>query len=250
MSPIVNFVQGLLKTSKGRYALIDSYRGFVFFCMFIYHSTLFTKQYGLSNSTIPSGLSWIIFQKFIAGSFFFLVGVGVFFGHAESTHVKKYFRRWGQIACCAIIVTITSTVLYPHKIITFGILHSIAVCNLLVLIFLRSKLTKLAVPVGIIIIVLGAYYRNSFFNHPLLQWTGLSTVVRPAFDHQPVFPWLGVSLLGLALAPCIDKLCKSVALPNNFVVTNISFLGQHTLFLYMAHVPVILGALELIHYYH
>ncbi len=246
MLKLVNFVGIFFRVSTGRYALVDSYRGFVFWCMFIYHATLFTTQYGLASSTIPYDLSWRIFQKFIAGSFFFLTGVSVFLGYAQSINVKKYFLRWGQLVGCAMIVTITSMFLYPNKVVTFGILHSLALCNLLALIFLRLKLTRLAFPVGVLVIAIGACYQSSFFNHPLLHWTGLSPHIRPAFDHQPVLPWLGVSLLGLALAPGIDSLCKKVSLPDSAAITAVSFCGQHTLFLYMAHVPVILGTLELI----
>jgi uncharacterized membrane protein len=214
--------------------------------MFVYHATLFARGYGLGTSTIPYGLGWVIFQRFIAGSFFFLVGVSLFLGYVKSINVGKYFFRWGQIVGCAMIVTLTSIVLWPDRMVTFGILHSISVCSLLALVFLRLKLTRLTLPVGVLIIVVGAYYENPLFNHPLLQWTGLSTCVTPALDYQPVLPWFGVSLLGIALAPYIETLCKRAPLPRNPATNSLAFLGQHTLFLYMAHVPAILGTLELL----
>lgn len=232
--------------NKYHYPLIDSYRGFALLCMFFYHGCLFSKEYGLLNSTIPNDFSWIIFQKFIAGSFFFLVGINVFLCCTESFDRRKFYLRWGQIVFCAMIVTLTSMVLYQSKVITFGILHSIAVCQLFNLACLRFKLVRMAIPLGIFVVIIGIFYKNSFFNHPLLQWIGLSTGFAETLDLQPIFPWLGVSLLGLALAPYIENLCKKTSLPNNWIIGCLSLLGRHTLFLYMLHVPVILGSLALI----
>ncbi len=71
MSTFQSLASGFCRPSKHRYPLIDSYRGFVLLCMFFYHGCLFSKEYRLLNSTIPNTLSWVMFQKFIAGSFFF-----------------------------------------------------------------------------------------------------------------------------------------------------------------------------------
>ncbi len=144
------------------------------------------------------------------------------------------------------IVTFTSMVLYPNKVVYFGILHSIAVCQLLCLVCLRIKRVRMVILLGISVILMGVYYENSSFNHPLLQWIGLSTYINHTLDHQPIFPWLGVALLGLGFAPYIEHLCKKTTLPDNFIIGCLTFSGRHTLFLYMLHIPLLLSVLSLI----
>lgn len=246
MSALHSFIAGIFRVSHGRYQTVDIYRGVMFVLMAIYHIFIFGKNYNMIITTIPDGIGWQIFQKFIAGSFFFLVGVSLYLGYNKYINYLKYFYRLGQLIGCAFIITVTSFLLYPDAPVTFGIIHSIATCYVLGIILMQFKLDKLAIPLGIIILVIGVIYQRAVFTHPLLQWTGLSSYSSAAFDYQPLFPWFGVVLLGLGLAPWLDKYWRRLEPAPNPMTSALAFAGQHTLFLYMIHVPIILGTFEVL----
>ena len=167
--------------SSHRYQVIDMIRGVLFFNMFFYHSVLFATQYRVIETTISTSIGWEIYQKLIAGSFFFLVGVSIYFGNQRRITIKKVTIRMAQLISSALIITIVSIFLYPNSIILFGILHAIALSYLLALFLLHIKIPyKLITLLGIIIILIGIYYRSELFNHPILVWIGLGTHVAPA----------------------------------------------------------------------
>ncbi len=215
--------------------------------MFFYHSILFATQYRVIETTISNYIGWEIYQKLIAGSFFFLVGISLYFTNQHKITLKKITMRMVELISSALIVTIVSIFLYPNSIILFGILHSIALSYLLALALLKIKIPyKFITILGIIIIIIGIYYRSELFNHPILVWTGLGTHVAPAFDYQPIFPWWGVVLIGLGLGEHIANFSQKVKINKNKTTLLLTLIGQHTLFLYLAHVPIILIFLEII----
>lgn len=240
--------KGSFDVAQGRYPWVDIFRGFAFLNMFVYHSLLFGKQYELIEATILNGLAWQIYQKLIAGSFFFLVGVSVYLGYAttKKINLQKYFQRWGQVAGCGLIVTLTSAVLYPGAIVTFGILQAISVCSLLSLMLVRCRLIRLAIPLGLLVVLAGVFFQDPVFNQRWLNWIGFSTEIYPTKDHQALFPWLGVVWVGLGCGPWIATQCARLVIPESPASRWLKVMGQHTLLLYMAHVPMILMALEAI----
>ncbi len=242
-SLILNF----FKTSPHRYQIIDIARGILFFNMFFYHSMLFATQYRVIQTTIPNSIGWEIYQKLIAGSFFFLVGISLYFTNQHNITLKKITMRMIELIGSALIVTIVSIFLYPNSIIIFGILHSIALSYLLALYILKIKIPyKFITILGIIIIIIGIYYRSQLFDNPILVWTGLGIHVAPAFDYQPIFPWFGVVLIGLGLGKYIANFSQKIAISQNKTTLLLTLVGKHTLFLYLAHVPIILIFLEII----
>jgi len=71
-------------------------------------------------------------------------------------------------------------------------------------------------------------------------------------DYEPLFPWFGVILIGIAvgvwLYPKGNRRFSLSFWGENVppVLKFFSFLGRHSLFVYLGHQPVILGGLMLI----
>lgn len=236
-------------TGRGRYRVFDVWRGFAFINMFSYHFFVIADQYHVIystiNGTINDGSLWKIYQKSIAGSFFLLVGISLYLAHQSNTSISKQARRLGLLLVCSLTITITSIILYPSSIITFGILHSISVCYVFCIAIQKARLARFAIPLGILFGVVSIYCKDDFFNHPLLYWLGLSTHYVPAFDYQPFIPSVSIVLIGLGSAEYATKNFGKLFSTPNLFTSSLAAIGQHTLLLYMIHVPLIIALMEI-----
>lgn len=211
--------------------------------MVAYHAAWFATEAGLVELPIRRDLRWIAFQKSIAGAFFGLVGVSL----ALSAPVQRgpFLTRLGTVLACAGVVTITSAVLDPSRIVTFGILHAIAACSVAAVPLLRLS-SALLLPLGVTLVALGVGIRLDALSHPALHWTGLSPFTRSTFDHQPFLPWFGVVVVGLVLGRQLKAIPSNGPPVQGSLARFIRLLGRHSLLLYMAHVPFLIGIVALL----
>ena len=229
--------------SDNRFQAVDFYRGLAFISMFIYHFCFFFNYYHFTKFHFFSKFGWI-FQISIAGSFFILVGISLYLAHSKGIRYKKFFFRLSKIIFCACIITIVSFFINPGFLVTFGILHSITVCTILGLVFLRPGNINLLF--GICFILLGKWFKHDFFNSDYLQWIGFFTFKKATFDIQPLFPWIGVVVIGIWSAPFLIKSRLTQWQASNPTSRFVTLIGRHTLLLYMAHVPFIFCILEIL----
>ncbi|MEZ4234879.1 MAG: heparan-alpha-glucosaminide N-acetyltransferase [Myxococcota bacterium] len=232
-----------------RYQLVDVARGVGFGAMFAYHAAWFATDRGLVDLPIGTDLAWRAFQRSIAGSFFLLVGVSLVLANRERVRPGPFAWRLAKLCGGALIVTVASAVLNPRMLVTYGILHSIAVNSVLgvgLLALARGQGTAGRIGLaafGVAAIAVSWVHLPAFDGW--LGFTGLGTVHRATFDFQPMFPWLGVVALGLAAGLGIRRdgavaRWGSGAAP----VRGLALLGRHALFLYLAHVPVLVVTVE------
>ena len=232
----------------GRYQIVDVARGCALAAMLVYHAAWFATDYRLLDVPITTDLSWRVFQKSIASSFFILVGVGLHLAVMLGFSRRRYLLRLAKVGGCAVVVTATSIVLDPSRVTTFGILHSITICSVLAL-PLAFRSGWMAAVLGAVLIALPLGASSPVFNVPWLSWTGLATSIEPTFDHQPLLPWLGVVLLGVALGKGLlpdhsAPLSRwgSSGLPARVLARA----GRHSLLIYMAHVPALVISMEIL----
>jgi len=106
---------------------------------------------------------------------------------------------------------------------------------------------------GALIIAIGGeisrmdYCTNCVLVFPL----GINVSGMPSqADFMPIFPWLGVFLLGALVGRTCYQEKKSLVPTDNKIVRGISapveFLGKHSLFIYIVHQPIMYGVLYLI----
>lgn len=205
--------------------------------MIIYHAAWFSDDARLLSLEMTA-LHWRAFQKSIAGTFFFLVGLSLQLATTSGLNTRRYLMRLGKLLLCAAVVTITSVILNPDRLITFGILHSIAACSVLAMPLTRTPMAlNLLFSIGMILA--GTSIQLPMFNHPALNWIGLFERGPHTFDHQPLLPWLGVVLLGGVVGRSIPEAVRSWQRTDR-ATQGLAVLGRWSLWIYMAHVPILM----------
>ena len=154
----------------------------------------------------------------------------------------RFWRRWAQIAGCAVLVSAGSALMFPRSWISFGILHGIAL--MLILTRWAAPLRGWLWPLGLLLLLLPHWLQHPWFDTRWTNWIGLVTRKPVTEDFAPLLPWLGVMLWGLAAANgCwrIGAASSPARVPA--ALRPLAVLGRWSLSFYMIHQPVLIGAL-------
>lgn len=236
-------------TGYTRFELVDALRGTAIIMMFSFHFSFDLNYFGFIRTDFYHNPFWLNYRILIVSTFLSVMGMSLYIAHHKGLQSKKYLRRLTILTACAGAVSLGSYLMFPRAMIFFGILHFIAVATILALPFVRLYWTTLIA--GIAILILGIYVKLPFFDQPALQWIGMMTHKPVTEDYVPVFPWLGVVLLGVFLArwayteqriPFFSQWHSRLA-----IFRSLRFAGRHSLLIYMVHQPVFIGALYVVH---
>jgi uncharacterized membrane protein len=78
---------------------------------------------------------------------------------------------------------------------------------------------------------------------------GIHPLTFQSVDYTPIFPWMGLVLIGLAIGefayPGGERRFALPKLPER-AIAPVTFIGRHTLVIYLVHQPVILLILYLV----
>ncbi|MEM7445549.1 MAG: heparan-alpha-glucosaminide N-acetyltransferase [Pseudomonadota bacterium] len=226
-----------------RIAAIDALRGVAIVGMVVYHFCWDLTFFNLAAFDIDNGFGWIIFRTLVAGGFLTLVGVSLVLAHREGIRWRGFWRRFIILAIAALVITIASYQFVPQAFIFFGILHAIAVFSLIGLAFLRLPwwLCGLAAAGAIAM----QYAASPAFNWPPIVWLGLSDPPPVSNDFEPLFPWFGAVLLGMAIAKTgiVDWLAGWRG--TDPLSRALGWAGRYSLAIYLVHQVVLIGALYL-----
>ena len=151
------------------------------------------------------------------------------------------------------LFTLLTAVFLPDRPILFGVLHCIGCCIILSTLLLRFKSTNVILASLIIVsgFALGFFFTTENPNMVELA-AGIheSDIAAHTIDYFPILPWFGVCLLGITLGNILYKDNKRrYPLPDlsKFKPTKLfSWLGQHSLAIYLVHQPIIAGCLTLL----
>ena len=124
----------------------------------------------------------------------------------------------------------------------FGILHFIGLAVIISYPFLRF--TYYNILFGMLCILLGSYISQITIESPYLLWLGIAPHGLYTFDYYPLLPWFGVVLLGIFVGNIlyengIRKYCIP-ELGKNYLIRRMTFLGRHSLLIYLVHQPIII----------
>jgi uncharacterized membrane protein len=234
-------------TAAGRLVALDLARSAALLAMAVFHFTFDLELFGFvaPGTTMLPHWRWLAYLT--AGSFLFLVGVGLVLGHGQGIRWRGFGWRFLKIAAAAGVITLATWIAMPEAFIFFGILHSIAAASLLGLAFLRLPAWA---TLGIAVLVAAAphFLRSDFFDHPALWWVGLSSTNPRSNDYVPLFPWFSAVLAGIAAARIADKAGLFARLGDVSLSgwsRPLRFAGRHSLAVYLVHQPVLIGALWL-----
>ncbi|WP_050526148.1 DUF1624 domain-containing protein [Pseudorhodobacter aquimaris] len=219
---------------------LDMARALAVVGMVIYHFTFDLAMFGYIHAATPVTGFWAVFARAVAGSFIALAGFGLVLAHGRGIGWRRFWRRFGVIAAGAALVSFATWSVMPDQFVFFGILHSIVLSSLIGLAFLRLHWVGiLGLAAGVI--VLPQLWRDVVFDAPPLWFVGLSAHVRPSMDFEPLFPWFGTFLIGMAGAKLLlarGPLARKAPSP---AMAWASFAGRHSLVIYLIHQPVLIG---------
>ncbi|HTS22398.1 MAG TPA: heparan-alpha-glucosaminide N-acetyltransferase [Casimicrobiaceae bacterium] len=225
-----------------RHAAVDALRGLGICLMVAYHLAFDLAWFRVIQADFNHEPFWLASRALIVTIFLALVGVSLVLASRAHRGPEPFWRRVALIAGCAILVSIASYVTFPQSFITFGILHAIAVSSILARPLVRRP--RIALALGIAIIVLGTTVHLPFFDQPWLNWVGMMTHKPATEDYVPLFPWLGVVLLGIPAGHAVLARPARVAAMGARAPRWLAWLGRHSLLIYMAHQPLIVGLLR------
>ena len=229
-----------------RFPEIDITRGIAILMMVIFHTVFDISFFSIAPVNVATGF-WRYFAMTTASLFLFIVGVSLVVSRARSAGklkglalTKKFLYRGGGIFALGLLVTL-ATWWYLHEgFVIFGILHLIGVSVILSPLFFRFG--KYNILLGLVCITIGLFIGT--FQGPI--WLLPFGIYPPSFtsvDYTPLFPWLGVVLIGLGAGEFLyagGTRRFSIPPVPNLINAPFSFLGRHSLIIYLVHQPIII----------
>ena len=217
---------------------IDALRGIAIILMVIFHFCYDLRYFGWVNWNVPNGPGWWPFRYVILTLFIFTMGMSLSLAHASGIRWKRFGIRLGQMALAASAITLMSVFMFPSAWIYFGILHFLVFASVVGLVVVRSPMAALAI--GLLVLVF-------FWSGDLdKQWPfnlipGLPDRTE---DYVPVFPWLGVALLGVSAGGLLP--IARMQTTFNWLPVFLSWLGRHGLVIYLVHQPLLFAGFFLV----
>jgi uncharacterized membrane protein len=246
--------QHIEKKQPQRFIELDILRGWAILFMIILHLFWDLDYFGI----YALNKNFYSLNLIVPVIFFLLVGIcqAVNNNKYHNQPKKMYFRtiqRGLWILNLGMLFTLLTAIFLPDRPILFGVLHCIGCCLILSTLLLRYKSTNVILAALFIVtgLALGLYYTTE--NPTIVELaTGIheSNVAAHTIDYFPILPWFGVCLLGITLGNILYKDNKRrYPLPDlaKYKPTKIfSWMGQHSLAIYLIHQPLIAGCLTLV----
>jgi len=241
--------------ASGRYPALDALRGMAVVWMTAFHFAFDLNHFGFIQQDFYRSPVWTVQRTCILSLFLFCAG----FGQAVAVHAGqtwgRFWRRWLQIAACAVAVSLGSALMFPNSWIYFGVLHGMAV----MLLVCRATASwgrwlwlagAFAVALALLSPALhGALPFLAALDSKPLNWIGLISHKPVTEDYVPLLPWLGVMWWGMAAG----QLTLSRGWANHLAPTGkalllprFAWIGRWSLSWYMVHQPLLIGMLTLV----
>lgn len=233
------------KPPSPRYALIDTLRGTAIMLMVAYHFCFDLNYFGVLHQNFNYSAFWLAARAVIVSLFLLLVGTGSVLS-AQHADPQSFKLRMIKLLLAACAVSLGSYLMFPGSYIYFGILHFILVASLIARPF--SRFYHLNLLLGTAALTAGLAYSHPLFDLAPLQWIGFMTHKPITEDYVPLFPWIGVVLLGIYAGKFIFMHGREYWLtiaPFEGYLKFPAWLGKHSLAIYLVHQPVMLGILYL-----
>jgi uncharacterized membrane protein len=243
--------------SPRRIDAVDALRGSAICMMIVYHAAFDLNWFHIISTDFNHHPFWLGFRDLIVSSFLLLVGVSLVLAQRAGISPKRFWRRIALVGACALLVTAGSYAAFPTTFITFGILHCIVVSSILGWPFVRFP--RAALIVGIVVIVAGSSIGTTLidppwlkgvalFDLPWLNWVGLMSHRPATEDYVPVLPWFGVVLVGIAVGWwVVERRLRASQRVSRASPLWLTWLGRHSLLVYMVHQPIMIGILRVLH---
>lgn len=224
---------------KARIWELDAFRGVAILAVILVH-LLFDLRYFLGLSLGYDNAVFQFIMQYGGVVFVVLSGICVTLG-------RRSLRRGLIVFGCAMAVTLVTEAMVwlgldsGSIVVRFGVLHLLGLCMLLWPLLRRLPTGAMAV-LGLVLVVLGYWFRTFQVEAVWLFPLGLTAPGFSSSDYFPLLPHLGWFLLGAVLGRTAYRE-KQTLLPRvNAQAAPIRFFswcGRMSLFLYLGHQPVL-----------
>ena len=243
----------------GRLDSLDALRTVAMVWMTVFHLCFDLNWLGLvPPQQFLSDPFWTWQRTAIVSLFLFTAGMG----QAVALHGQgldrlpwrqrlggRFWRRWAQVAGCALLVSAGSALVFPRSFIFFGVLHGLAV--MLVLVRLSAGWGRWLWLAGAVVIfakyaanyLINSSGRWQFLNEKYLSWMGFISQKPITEDFVPLVPWLAAVWWGLAAGQWVLQHRPRWLSATGPVLRRLAVPGRWSLSYYMLHQPVLLGGL-------
>jgi uncharacterized membrane protein len=228
----------------GRFGRLDALRGAAVVWMAVFHFSFDLAYFRITQQNFYTDPFWTVQRTCIVSLFLFCAGIGQAIALEQGQTWRRFWRRWAQVAGCALLVSVGSWVMFKSRFISFGVLHAIAV--MLIVARLTAGWRGWLWPAGAVAIALDRFVAHPFFDSRLTNWIGLMTHKPATEDYVPLLPWIGVMWWGVAAGQWMLSRRRgwlTGTLPR--VARPMAILGRWSLSFYMLHQPVLIGLILL-----
>ncbi len=232
--------------APSRAVLLDLARSVALVGMATFHFMFDLVMFGHQPPEVILHGFWPLWARVVASSFLFLSGVGLYLAYGQGIDARRLLRRLVKIAGAAVVVTLATRAAMGDQYVFWGILHMIAFGSLAGLLFLRlPAAVTLMVAAGVFWI--GQTVASPALDAAPLLFLGLGAEPVYAVDYVPVFPWLAPVLAGvgvgrIAVRSGLWARVAAVTVPKGSLWDWLAFPGRHSLWVYLIHQPVLIGA--------
>ena len=237
-----------------RFDAIDALRGFAMVWMTVFHFCFDLNHFGWIRQNMLGDPVWTWQRVAIVSLFLFCAGMGQAVAVHQGQSWQRFWRRWAQVAACALLVSLGSWWMFPATYIYFGVLHGIAV--MLVVVRLTAGWGRWLWWLGLLAIALkfiaeyahGVWPAMAMLDAKAFNWLGLVGHKPRTEDYVPLLPWLGVMWWGMAAGRWL-LLRQPAWLAAMAAPKPLALLGRWSLSYYMLHQPALLALLYMVGYF-
>ena len=230
---------------RRRIVLLDTLRGLLLVSMIAFHATYDAAYiYGYDVPWFLDPAIQSVWRASISWSFLFLAGWMTSFS-------RNNLRRAGVYGAAALLVWSATTVAALDTPINFGILFCMFSCTL---IWTMAKWALCRVPSALGVVVCLALFAvlwdvpHQTYDFPGLAWLGLPNASFSSGDYYPILPFVFMYLCG-AFASRLYGARHRTGYPDiayRDLVPPLTWLGKHSLIVYLAHQVLIVIVFELL----
>jgi uncharacterized membrane protein len=246
---------------------IDAVRALAMLWMTVFHFCFDLHHFGfISPQNFYTDPFWTWQRTAIVSLFLSTAG----FSQAVALHTQglwavpwwqrldaRFWRRWAQVAGCALLVSVGSWVVFPRSFIYFGVLHGLAVMLLIARCTAGWGRGLWWSGGGVIAMYLIAKNsiissdRLDIFNEKYLNWLGFISRKPVTEDFVPLLPWLAAVWWGMAAGfwvlhqrpHWLVGIPAASPSPGVWGWRGMAHWGRWSLSYYMWHQPVLFGVL-------
>jgi uncharacterized membrane protein len=219
----------------------DLIRAIAIILMTIYHFFFLINFYGIQEVNLAS---WWLFLAEYASKLTFLLLVGFFIGFSvqkitnRKAFLVKQLKRVIVITLAAALISFVTYLTIDNSFVRFGILHLIASGILIFSLIARNNylvLLIIIISLGFWLLASDFFFRGNYLTYAL----GLNYLNPYSIDYFGLFPWLAIIGLGVLHGKKLGTVVIFQQTKEPRSLKFMTFLGRHSLLIYLIHVPLI-----------